>query len=84
MPGHILSGLHPDVCQAGLGDDVGVQAADSHQATQVAALIVGLVVLVETHLGGRPTLQVARAVDGTEALAVGCNERGAVGEEMQC
>lgn len=77
MPGHVLRGLHPDVCQAGLGNDVGVQAADGHQAAQVAALVVGLVVLVETHLGGRPALQVARAVDGAEALAVGCNARGA-------
>lgn len=59
---------------------MGVQAADSHQAAQVAAFIVGLVVLVETHLGGRPALQVARAVDGAEALAVGCNERGWGGE----
>lgn len=79
MPGHVLCGLHSDVCQAGLGDDVWVQAADSHQAAQVAALIVGLVVLVETHLGGRPALQVARAVDGAEALAIGCNERGGSG-----
>lgn len=83
VPGHILCGLHPDVCQAGLGDDVGVQAADSHQAAEVAALIVGLIVLVETHLGGRPALQVARAVDGAEALAVGCNKRGS-GGETQC
>lgn len=77
VPGHVLRGLDPDVCQAGLGNDVGVQAADGHQAAQVAALVVGLVVLVETHLGGRPALQVARAVDGAEALAVGCNVRGA-------
>lgn len=81
VPGHILCRLHPDVCQAGLGDDVGMQAANSHQAAQVAALIVRLVVLVETHLGGRPALQVARAMDGAEALAVGCDESG---EETQC
>lgn len=73
MPGDVLSGLDPDVGQAGLGDDVGVQASDGHQAAQVAALVVGLVVLVQAHLGGRPALQVARAVDGAEALAVGCN-----------
>lgn len=75
VPGHVFGGLHPDVGQTGLGDDVGVQAADGHQAAQVAALVVGLVVLVQPHLGGRPALQVARAVDGAEALAVGCQER---------
>lgn len=82
MPGHVLRGLHPDVCQTGLGDDVGVQAADGHQAAKVAALVVGLVVLVQTHLGGRPALQVARAVNGAEALTVSCEEteRGAVSE----
>lgn len=72
VPGDVLGGLHPDVRQARLGDDVRVQAADGHQAAQVAALVVGLVVLVEAHLGGRPALQVARAVDGAEALAVRC------------
>ncbi len=82
VPGDVLCGLHPDVCQAGLGDDVGVQAADGHQAAQVAALVVGLVVLVETHLGGRPALQVARAVDGAEALTVRCNERRSGGETL--
>lgn len=51
-----------------------MQAANGHQAAQVTALVVGLVVLVETHLGGRPALQVARAVDGAEALAVRCRE----------
>lgn len=77
---HVLGGLHPDVGQAGLGDDVRVQAADGHQAAQVAALVVGLVVLVQAHLGGRPALQVAGAVDGAEALAVGCGETdGAAG-----
>lgn len=75
VPGHVFGGLHPDVGQTGLGDDVGVQAADGHQAAQVAALVVGLVVLVQPHFGGRPALQVARAVDGAEALAVGCQER---------
>ena len=87
VPGDVLGGLHPDVCQAGLGDDVGVQAADGHQAAQVAALVVGLVVLVQAHLGGGPALQVARAVDGAEALAVGCDERegrGARGEGEGC
>lgn len=76
MSGHVLGGLHTDVGQAGLGDDVGVQPADGHQAAQVAALVVGLVVLVQTHLGGGPALQVARAVDGAEALTIGCNEIG--------
>lgn len=71
MAGHVLGGLDPDVGQAGLRDDVGVQAADGHQAAQVAALVVRLVVLVQAHLGGRPALQVAGAVDGAEALAVG-------------
>lgn len=82
MPGHVFRGLHPDVCQTGLGDDVGVQAADGHQAAKVATLVVGLVVLVQTHLGGRPALQVARAVNGAEALTIGCEEteRGAVSE----
>lgn len=56
VPGDVLCGLHPDVCQAGLGDDVGVQAADGHQAAEVAALVVGFVVLVETHLRGWPAL----------------------------
>lgn len=81
MPGDVLGGLHPDVSQAGLGDDVGVQTADGHQAAQVAAFVVGLVVLVEAHFGGRPTLQVARAVDGAEALAVSCEggEKGEMG-----
>lgn len=51
---------------------VGVQTADGHQAAQVAALVIGLVVLVHAHLGRRPTLQVTRAVDGTEALPVCC------------
>lgn len=74
VAGHVLGGLHPDVGQTGLRDDVGVQAADGHQAAQVAALVVGLVVLVQAHLGGRPALQVARAVDGAEALAVGCGD----------
>jgi len=54
---------------------MGVQAADGYQAAQVAALIVGLVVLVEPHLSGRPALQVACAVDGAEALTVSCGER---------
>lgn len=71
MPGDVLGGLHPDVGQTGLGDDVGVQAANGHQAAEVTALVVGLVVLVQAHLGGRPALQVTRAVDGAEALAVG-------------
>lgn len=53
---------------------MGVQTADGHQAAQVAALVVGLVVLVEAHLGWRPALQIACAVDGAEALAVGYNE----------
>lgn len=75
VPGHVFGGLHPDVGQTGLGDDVRVQATDGHQAAQVAALVVGLVVLVQAHLGGRPALQVTRAVDGAEALAVGCEER---------
>lgn len=75
MSGDVFCGLHSDVCHTGLGDDVGVQAANGHQAAQVAALVVGLVVLVETHLGGRPALQVACAVDGAEALAVCCKER---------
>lgn len=56
VPGDVLCGLHPDVCHAGLRDDVRVQPTDGHQAAQVAALVVGLVVLIETHLGGRPTL----------------------------
>ena len=75
VPGDVLCGLYPDVRHAGLGDDVRVQPADGHQAAQVAALVVGLVVLVQTHLGRRPALQVARAVDGAEALTVRCNER---------
>lgn len=81
MPGDVLSGLHSDVSQAGLGDDVGVQTADGHQAAQVAAFVVGLVVLVEAHFGRRPTLQVTGAVDGAEALAVSCagREKGEVG-----
>lgn len=59
-----------------------MQAADGHQAAKVAALVVGLVVLVQTHLGGRPALQVARAVNGAEALTIGCEEteRGVVSE----
>lgn len=81
VSGDVLGGLHPDVCQAGLGDDVGVQAADGYQAAQVAALVVGLVVLVESHLGGWPALQVACAVDGAEALTVRCNE-GRSGETV--
>lgn len=76
VPGDVLGGLHPDVGQAGLGDDVGVQAADGHQAAQVAAFVVGLVVLVQAHFGRRPTLQVARAVDRAEALAVSCESGG--------
>lgn len=79
VPGDVLCGLHPDVCQAGLGDDVRVQAADGHQAAQVAALVVGLVVLIEAHLCGRPALQVACAVDGAEALTVRCREMVGVG-----
>lgn len=74
MSGDVLGGLDPDVCQAGLGEDVRVEAADGHQAAQVAALVVGLVVLVQAHLGGRPALQVARAVDGAEALTVRCGD----------
>lgn len=75
MSGDVLRGLHPDISQAGLGHDVGVQTADSHQAAQVATFIVGFVVLVQTHFGRRPTLQVTRAVDCAEALAVSCDER---------
>lgn len=75
VPGDVLGGLHPDVSQAGLGDDVGVQTADGHQAAQVAAFVVGLVVLIEAHFGRRPTLQVTRAVDRAEALAVSCHGR---------
>lgn len=74
VPGDVLCGLDPDVCQAGLGDDVGVQAADGHQAAQVAALVVRLIVLIKAHLGGRPALQVACTVDGAEALTVCCRE----------
>lgn len=74
VPGDVLCRLHPDVCQAGLGDDVGVQAADGHQAAQVAALVVGFIVFVETHLGRWPALQVACAVDSAEALTVRCNK----------
>lgn len=54
---------------------VGVQTADGHQAAQVAALVIGLVVLVHAHLGRRPTLQVTRAVDGAEALPVCCYDK---------
>jgi len=82
VSGDVLRGLHPDVCQDGLGHDVGVQAADGHQAAQVAALVVRLVVLVQTHLGGGPALQVARAVDGAEALTVRWDE-GRVGRERE-
>ena len=72
VPRDVLGGLDADVSVAGLGNDVGVQPADGHQAAQVAALVVGLVVLLQTHLGGGPALQVACAVDGAEALPVGC------------
>ena len=65
VPGDVLGGLDADVDVGGLGDDVGVQAPDGHQAAEVAALVVGLVVLVQAHLGGGPALQVARAVDGS-------------------
>lgn len=75
MPRDVLGGLHPNVRGAWLGDDVGVKAADGHQAAEVAALVVGLVVLVQPHLCGRPALEVARAVDGAEALTVSWNER---------
>lgn len=74
MPGNVFGRLHPDVCQAGLRNDVWVQPADGYQAAQVAALVIWLVVVIQTHLGGRPTLQVTCAVDGAEALAVRCNE----------
>lgn len=75
MSGDVLRGLHPDISQAGLGDNVGVQTADSYQAAQVATFIVRFVVLVQTHFGRWPTLQVTRAVDCAEALAVSCDER---------
>lgn len=70
VSGHVLRGFDPDVSQTGLGQDVGVQASDGHQAAQVTALVIGLAVLVQTHLGGRPALQVTCAVDGAEALPV--------------
>lgn len=72
----VLGGLDADVAVHGLRHDVRVQASDGHQAAEVAALVVGLVVVVQPHLGGRPALQVARAVDGAEALAVRCNANG--------
>lgn len=55
----------------GLGDDMGVQPADGNQAAEVTALVVGLVVIVQAHLSGRPALQVASTVDRAEALTVG-------------
>lgn len=58
-----------------------MQAADGHQAAQVAALIVRLVVLVKTHLSGGPALQVACAMDGAEAFTVRCEERE---KEREC
>lgn len=72
MAGDVLGGFDADVSIHGLGDNVGVQAADGHQAAQVAALVIRLIVLIQTHLSGRPALQVACAVDGAETLAVCC------------
>lgn len=71
----ILSWFDADVSVHWLRDDVGVQTANGHQTAQVAAFIVGLVVLVQALLHGRPALQVAHAVDGAEAFAVGCGGR---------
>ena len=70
VAGDILRGLDVDVIVHWLRDDVGVQPANGYKAAEVAALVVGLVVLVQAHLGGGPALQVARAVDGAEALPV--------------
>lgn len=70
VAGDVFSGLDANVSVHWLGHNVRVQPANGYQATQVAAFIVGLVVVVQAHLGGRPALQIARAVDGAEALAV--------------
>lgn len=72
----VFSGLHANVPVSGLRHYVGMQATDCHQAAEIAAFVVGLAVLIQAHLGGRPALQVARAVDGAEAFAVGCGGQG--------
>lgn len=71
MAGDVVGGFDADVLVGGLGDDVGMQPADGHQAAEVTALIVGFVVIVQAHLAGRPALQVASTVDRAEALTVG-------------
>lgn len=75
VAGDVLGGFDADVPIQWLKDDVGVQAPDGHQAAQVAALVVRFVVLVQAHLGRRPALEVTGAVDGAEALPVGCEEK---------
>lgn len=71
MAGDVFGRFDADVLMGGLGDDMGVQPADGNQAAEVTALVVGLVVIVQAHLSGRPALQVASTVDRAEALTVG-------------
>lgn len=56
VPGHVLGGLDADLAVGRLRHHVRVQPPDGHQAAQVAALVVWLVVLIQPHLGGRPAL----------------------------
>lgn len=56
MAGDVFRGLDTNVSVHWLGHNVRVQPANGNQATEVAAFIIGLVVVVQAHLGGRPAL----------------------------
>lgn len=54
VPGHIFRGLDADLAVGRLRHHVRMEPPDGHQAAQVTALVIWLVVLVQAHLGGRP------------------------------
>lgn len=75
MARDILSGFDTDLIVHWLRDNVGMQPSNGHQTTEVTALVVWFIVVIQTHLGGRPALQVASTVYCAEALTVSCGYR---------
>lgn len=70
MPRDIFHRFHPDFPVRRLWNHVRVQSSDGDKAAEIAPLVVWFAVFVQPHLCGRPTFQIACAVDRAEAFSI--------------